>query len=246
MEDIVEYKTHPLEPAPQPTPARLLQMAIAKDLDIEKLERLIVLQERWEANEARKAFIRAMAEFKRSPPTIVKNKKAGFGHKSGGGRTEYDYASLDQVAIEIGKAMAVHGLSAAWHIKQTEEITVTCVITHEMGHSGEPVTMSASPDTSGTKNPIQAIASAVSYLEKYTLLAAAGLAASGMDNDGNSTVPSAPTITDDQAATLEALLEEVAGNRGLFCKYFGIPDISELPADQLSNAVAMLERKRKQ
>jgi hypothetical protein len=52
-----------------------------------------------------------------------------------------------------------------------------------MGHS-EETTLKAIPDTSGSKNSIQAIGSTVTYLERYTLLAAMGMAAAGMDNDG--------------------------------------------------------------
>ena len=52
-----------------------------------------------------------------------------------------------------------------------------------MGHS-EETTLKAPPDTSGSKNSIQAIGSTVTYLERYTLLAATGMAAAGMDNDG--------------------------------------------------------------
>jgi hypothetical protein len=52
-----------------------------------------------------------------------------------------------------------------------------------MGHS-EETTLRAIPDTSGSKNSIQAIGSTVTYLQRYTLLAAVGMAAAGMDNDG--------------------------------------------------------------
>jgi hypothetical protein len=45
--------------------------------------------------------------------------------------------------------------------------------------------MGAAPDTGPGRNAIQARGSAKSYLERYTLLAATGTAASDMDNDGN-------------------------------------------------------------
>jgi hypothetical protein len=47
------------------------------------------------------------------------------------------------------------------------------------------VTMSAPPDTSGAKNVIQAKASTVTYLRRYTLLGAVGMAAGMPDSDGN-------------------------------------------------------------
>jgi hypothetical protein len=61
---------------------------------------------------------------------------------------------------------------------------VTCTIRHILGHS-ESVAMGAAPDTGPGRNAIQARGSAKSYLERYTLLAATGMAASDTDNDGN-------------------------------------------------------------
>jgi len=58
---------------PQTTPAQLLAIAVDKDADIDKLTKLMELQERWEANEARKAYVQAMNEFKASPPEIFKD-----------------------------------------------------------------------------------------------------------------------------------------------------------------------------
>jgi hypothetical protein len=49
--------------------------------------------------------------------------------------------------------------------------------------------MNSGPDDSGGKNKIQAIASAKSYLERYTLLAITGLATKDMDDDGRATDP---------------------------------------------------------
>jgi hypothetical protein len=42
---------------------------------------------------------------------------------------------------------------------------------------------------SGSKNAIQAIGSAVTYLQRYTLLSATGLAAKNGDNDGADASP---------------------------------------------------------
>jgi hypothetical protein len=66
-----------------PTPMDLLQMAINRDLDIDKLAKLLELQKDWEKGEARKAFVEAMNAFKRNPPSITKNK-----HVNSARRTE--------------------------------------------------------------------------------------------------------------------------------------------------------------
>lgn len=169
------------------TPAYLLQLAVQQNADLAKLEKLMDLHERWEANEARKAMVKAMAGFKSEAPTILKSKVADFPSK--GGRTVYAYADLAEVVSKISPALAKFDLSHDWSIEtEGKVIYVTCTLTHIMGHS-KSVTMPAFPDDTGGKNAIQAVASAVSYLEKYTLLAVTGLAASGMDDDGNSAGP---------------------------------------------------------
>ena len=160
------------------TPMELLQIAVNKDADIGKLEALMNLQLKWEANEARKAFVKAMTEFKSNPPEILKNKRVAYN------QVAYDHATLDHVCKQITNGLSEHGISHRWRIEQNDAlIRVTCILTHEAGHS-EETTLSAGADMSGSKNAIQGIGSAVTYLERYTLLAATGLAAKNGDNDG--------------------------------------------------------------
>lgn len=161
-----------------PTPMDLLQTAVANDLDIAKIQQLMDLQLKWEANEARKAFVRAMNDFKAHPPVITKNRAVSFGN------TNYSHATLDNVCDTVTKSLSSHGITHRWKIDDTGElIAVTCILTHDLGHS-EETTMRGPADSSGSKNAIQARASTITYLERYTLLAATGLAAGGTDNDG--------------------------------------------------------------
>lgn len=167
------------------SPLAMAAEFIKKDsnIDVDKLAKLLDVQERWEKNEAKKAYVEAMAAFKANPPKIIKNRHVKYATKTGG-LTEYSHASLDNVTATISEALSKHGLTAAWVTSQTENIvTVTCRITHIFGHS-EETSLSAGPDNSGSKNPIQAIGSTVSYLQRYTLLALAGLATEGQDDDG--------------------------------------------------------------
>ncbi len=80
--------------------------------------------------------------------------------------------------------MAKYGLSFDWDIHQSNGlITVDCVVTHVQGHF-KKVTMSGAPDASGKKNAIQQAASTITYLQRYTLLAATGMSTKGEDDDG--------------------------------------------------------------
>lgn len=144
--------------------------------DVAKLEQLLAMKERWDATEARKAFVAALNAFKANPPEVLKNRKVGFGN------TTYKHAALDEASEIIGAALAAHGISHRWNVEQKDKIRVTCILTHALGHS-ESVTLEASPDTSGSKNSIQAIGSTVSYLQRYTLFAASGIAPKNVDDD---------------------------------------------------------------
>jgi hypothetical protein len=160
----------------------MVQTMVAQGGDLANLDKMLDLQLKWEANEARKAYVAAMAAFKAEPMEIFKRKLVSF--KTNSGKTEYMHAELSDVTDTVVPAMGKHGLSHRWDVKQEgKNITVSCTITHALGHA-ETVTITAEPDTSGGKNAIQSVASTISYLERYTLLAATGMATKGMDDDG--------------------------------------------------------------
>ncbi len=179
------------------SPAGMMLAALKAGASLEQVEKMMDLQERWEANEARKAFVEAMAEFKKNPPEIFKSKAVGFDSRDGGSRTSYMHATLADVVEPTVAALARHGFSHRWDTQQPDggQIVVSCILTHAKGHS-EATTLKAGSDQSGKKNAIQAVASTVTYLERYTLLSACGLAAKDMqEDDGGYTADDGPDIS---------------------------------------------------
>lgn len=176
------------------SPAEMLRAAAAAGMTPDQVREMLAIQKDWEANEARKAYVAAMAEFKANPPEIVKKKLVSFTNQKGD-TTSYRHATLHGVTSAIVAALAQLGFSHRWETQQPDGglIIVTCVITHRLGHS-ESTTLRSLPDNSGGKNGIQAVASTVSYLERYTLLAATGLATKDMDDDGNGAEPNAKVL----------------------------------------------------
>lgn len=169
----------------------MIEAMVSRGGDLSNLDKMLDLQIKWEANEARKAFVAAMAAFKAEPMEILKRKLVEFNGVS------YRHAELSDATDVIVPAMGRHGLSHRWEVKQAgNDITVTCTITHNLGHS-ESVNLTAQPDDSGKKNKIQQVASTISYLERYTLLAATGMATKGMDDDGRTSATDAEDETDD-------------------------------------------------
>lgn len=222
---------------PAKTPAELIQIAVTSGADLEQLEKLMNLQERWEANEARKAYHKAMSAFKENPPKIDKDKNVGY--NTAKGNVKYSHASLYNVVDKITAELSKHGLSASWRTKQNGTIAVTCIITHVLGHS-EEVTLSANADTTGAKNDIQAMGSTITYLERYTLLAATGLATFDQDNDGRGV--SVEKLDENKLKIIKDLLAGTDETK--FLAYMNVEKIEDiLKTDYLKAKTALKSRK---
>lgn len=216
----------------QITPLDLIRQAVDSGADIDKLEKLLQLEREWKADKAREAYVEAMNDFRAEAIQVVRTKE---GHN-------YKYAPLSEVlAIAVPK-LAQHGLSHRWETKQGENggIEVTCIVTHSLGHS-ERTSLMAAPDTSGSKNAVQAIGSTVTYLERYTFMAATGLASGDQDDDGLGA--SADTIPDEQAATIKDLLEQSKADVPKFLAWLSVDSVEEIPAKRYGECVNKLKRK---
>ncbi|PRE27613.1 ERF family protein [Burkholderia multivorans] len=164
------------------TPADLLRIAVESGADLDRLERLMSLQDRWEAKQAKQAYDIAFAAFKAEAVVIAKGKDVTDGPLKG-----RKYAELHDVVSAVTPALSKHGLSSSWKLTRDEKdwIEVTCYLRHVNGHE-ESVSMGGPPDVGGAKNALQARASTKTYLERYTLKAITGLSEQDDDKDGNS------------------------------------------------------------
>lgn len=226
------------------TPMYMLDKALASGADISVLEKLMALQERWQANQARQAFDAAIAAAKAKIPIIVKNRTVDF--TSSKGRTHYKHEDLAEVARTVAPILGSHGLSYRFRSSSNpgEPVTVTCIISHRDGHFEEN-TLSAGRDESGNKNSIQAVGSTLTYLQRMTLKASLGLAASDDDDGANADAVTTKHISGDQLRQVVDLCDEVDADKEKFCKYLKVGSLAEIPSDQFSYAVSLLEAKRK-
>lgn len=217
MSEVLDPAATPRAAIPLPqqaaTPSMLLAMAVQQGADLDRLERLMALQERWDANEARKAFVEAMTAFKAEPLEIFKRKEVGYTTKEGE-FVGYKHATLADVTDVVVPAMARHGLSHRWDVEQRDgRIFVSCVVTHRAGHS-EMVKLDSAPDASGKKNAIQQVASAIQYLQRYSLLAIVGLATKDTnDDDGRASGdPQDEPADDAEAQRIGALVDKLVND----------------------------------
>jgi hypothetical protein len=177
-----EVMVSPTSPVTAPTPHELLSRAVLSGASIDVVERLAALVERWDDRQCRKAFEDDLASARAEGiPLIVKSQTVDYTTPKG--RTNYNYENFADVAKVADKVFPRHGIAYRFRTKQEgSRVIVTCVISHKDGYYEEN-SLGANQDESGNKNSIQAVGSTVTYLERYTLKAALGLAV-GHDDDG--------------------------------------------------------------
>ncbi len=262
---LAAHKGQPVERAPATavalatsfSPTELLHAAILQGADVEVIERLSALAERWQiaqdARRARIAFDHAMAGAKAEMPVIRKNRNVKFKSKDPGkADTDYWHEDLAEVCDTVQAVFGKFGLFFRWRTSQPAvgQVTITCVLSHQEGHS-EETEFTAAVDTSGNKNHIQAIKSVATYLERMTLLAAAGVAARGQDDDGRAAGKikdvddSVPKITEDQVIQLHDKCEAVGCPRPKFLAWAKVEKFEHIPASLYDNCIAGLDQFKK-
>lgn len=209
------------------------RMALNPDIDPDRIERFLNLKKSMDADTARRAFDEAVSLSKAQIPAIVKNRKGHSGK----------YADFAAIAKEVDPIITQFGLSYRFRTKQEDRILVTCILAHKAGHS-EETTLAGPPDTSGNKNAIQAIGSTLSYLQRYTLVQALGIAISEEDDDGRA-AGAGVAINEQQRKVLSDLLDQTGADEARFRAFFGIEYLAELPAARFAEAKRLLEAKRK-
>lgn len=219
-------------PASQLTPMQMAYQLISNGADLGSVKEMLAMSRELAAEQARQAFDAAMSAAKSEITPVIKN---ATGHNS------KKYADFAAIAKAVDPIISRHGLSYRFRTKQDERIHVTCILAHEGGHS-EETTLAGPPDATGSKNAIQAIGSTLTYLQRYTLVQALGLAAS--DDDDGKAAGIGETITDEQLKKLQTLASEVGGDVAKLCGHFKIESLPDLPIARFAEAVGIMELKR--
>lgn len=218
------------------SPAALLAAAVQQGMTPEALSMLVDLQIKMRAEDARASFAAAYADAQAELEPI---RTDSFGYQE-----RYRYASLPQVERAVRPALAAHGISYSWDtlIEGGRVTGVVCRLEHRDGHHRDtayPVIVDNRPNQMMTDT--QRMDSATSKSRRYALLFAVGLS-TGDDDDGHAAemVP----ITEQQAAELEALCDEVGADRARFLKWLQVDSFETLSADLHEKAVKGLEAKK--
>jgi hypothetical protein len=229
-------------PAIVPADANSIMAVISRaaadpNVDVSKLERLLDMHARIQAQHARVAYAAALSEMQPNLPAIEKRGKIDIGR----GKPQA-YALWEDINDAIKPVLQKHGFAISFRVGQMDgKISVTGVLSHREGHS-EETTIYLPSDTSGSKNAVQAVGSSTSYGKRYTAAALLNLTARGEDDDAKA-AGGTEFIAEDQAAALRDKIEAVGADKAKFLKHFNIADLGDLPVTKYRDAVAALDKK---
>lgn len=234
-------------PAPSEASA-IVQMiervALNPNVDIEKLERLLAMQERIMATNARVAYTAALAAMQSTLPVIPER----GGIKNAKGEIQSKYALWEDINEKILPKLAEHGFSLSFRTGLTSDgkLTVTGILAHAEGHQ-EETTIVLPYDSSGSKNAVQAVGSSTSYGKRYTASALLNITSRGEDDDGKKGGGDGP-INEEQVATIQKLIIQAAPQGStnaieIFLKWAKLDRIEDLAASKFDKAVAQLNAK---
>lgn len=237
--------------AAAPSMTDLLFMAVEKGTPVAELKELVSLHEHMSQRQAVQDFAAAMAAFQAECPSIKKSSTAKF-ETRGGGKMSYTFAALDEIARTVNPLLAKHGLSYTWDATVSgNTLTCTCTVRHCNGHSTTS-TVTLPTDSASAMSSQQKIGSALTFARRLSLTSALGLTTTDEDLDGRDVPPAdakpardaAQYVTEEQADTINALIEDVGADRERFLKWLRVASLSDIPANKYATAVAKLEEKR--
>lgn len=217
--------------------SRILDLASNPDFDAEKLRSLIEMQAAMLETQSKQAFNRALIEFKANPPAIIKNKSVAFGN------TKYSHATIDSVQKTLDPILYKLGISFRWKTDSNAEtgiVRVSCILAHIDGYSEES-SMEGIIDKSGGKNITQGAGSTITYLKRYTLLAALGLAEEGQDDDATGRSIEPEKINQDQINEIEGLMSEFGISAKDVCQNVNAKSIHEMTLKQYRDTIKTFE-----
>lgn len=260
----------PAPPAPavsDPFVSMIREVALNKDLDVTKLDALLQMQERIMERQNREAFDRALAAMQSELPVIDRNgrievrKKDAQGERTGDIQQSTAFAKWEDIVEEVAPVLQKHGFALRFKPGNTEKGLISIEATLSGHGHREVADLALVHESSGNKNPIQAIASTISYGKRILGCALLNIVTRGEDDDGKG--GGAPMVVGESMSAEEleqvvALAVAVECSEPRLVKHLNskrpkghpaIERLSDLPRARFAEAVEslrMLEARRKE
>lgn len=234
------------DPAPGLS-AMIERLAANPDVPVDKLERLLAMQREVMAKQAEDAFNAAMIEAQSEMRPIATD--AVNNH------TSSRYATFEKMDRALRPIYNKHGFGLSFSEGDTpkpDHIRVLCFVTHRGGHTRiypkDVSTDNTGPQGKPIMNKAQASGNAQSYGMRYLLKGIFNVAIGEDDDDGNMGAGGAPTITTDQIAALQRLMDEVGivgPRKDKMFETWKITKLGDIKARDFEACRKIIEGKRK-
>lgn len=159
------------------------RLALDPSVDVEKLQKLIEMQERIVRYNAKVAFDGSFSRMSPDMPEVDER-----GRVIVKGQLRSTYAKLEDIHAAVKPLLKQFGFAirhrTEWPADRPNIIRIVGILSHEQGHSEESC-FEAPMDRSEYRSDIQSMASTVSYGRRYTTLDLLNIATRGADDDGS-------------------------------------------------------------
>ncbi len=217
------------------------KLAENPDIDADKIEKFLDMQERVLDRNAKTEFYAAMNRVQANMPQVARD--------AVNDQTRSMYAKLETINKYIKPIYTQEGFSASFSQTKADTegyIRIEGVLRHRDGHSEDHYATEVPKDTTGIKGSVNktemhGTGSAFTYGRRYLTCMMFDVAV-GDDTDGNP-VGSLDPITADQAIEIEDRMVETGTNKQAFLKWAGCESVDGMPAKKYKDAIAFFDRK---
>jgi len=209
-------------------------------VDIEKMERLLAMQERVTAENARREFNSSLRAAKSEARPVLRNKVND--------QTRSRYSDLEAVSEAIDPIFDKHGFAFTFGTGKADidnHYRITCDLLHVGGHE-RPYYADVPMDMAGikgnqNKTATHGFGSTMSYGRRYLKMLIADV--STTDDDGKAA--GSEYVTEEQWRQLQDMVDSVQADVQRFCQFMNVGSLKEILARDFQKAMKALEAKRK-
>lgn len=216
-------------------------------VDIDKMERLLAMQERVIDRNAKAEFTAAKLTLRPELPEITMKGHIVIRDKNNADKIIQDtpFARFEDIHEAVMPVLTRHGFDLSFKngMAPDGKVRVTTILSHIGGHSDETY-FDLPHDSSGSKNAVQAVGSSTSYAKRYGVLSILNIRVVGED-DNAVEAGRKPCLSTEQRNEILTALDEVDADKRKFAEFLGVDSIADILASDYPKAKAAIEAKRK-
>lgn len=208
-------------------------------VDVDKMERLLAMQERLMAKQSERNFNVALTSVQEKLPRIKKSGKIEFK-----GKVQSKYGTYEDIDTVIRPILIEYGFALRFDSPaENGKMMIKGTLSHKDGHSitnSIPLPL----DISGSKNNIQGVGSTAAYGKRYIVGMMLNLVFEGDDDDGIK--GGTAYLSKEQGDEIKKLLKDSGADEKGFLDYMGVQNVDEISSKDYNMATMALKRKLKE